>query len=60
MALDEPKASDEVVHSNGFEVVMEKHLLDQLGGVTIDYRTNRWMGSGFHISPTYRFSGSCC
>ena len=57
MALDEPKETDEKLSSNGFDVVIEKSLLGQLGGVTIDYQTNRWMGSGFQVSPTYKFSG---
>jgi len=58
MALDEPSDADEVFKENGFDVVIEKQLLEQVKGVKIDYETSKWRGEGFRILPTYQ-SGSC-
>lgn len=60
MALDEPTENDEVQREDGFVIVIDKQLLTQLGGVEIDFRTNKWMGSGFLIRGLQKASGSCC
>ncbi|MDJ0764541.1 MAG: hypothetical protein QNJ97_16305 [Myxococcota bacterium] len=60
MALDEPANEDEIYKDQGFEVVIDKSLLSELGGVVIDFQTSRWMGSGFSIIPTQRAAGACC
>jgi Fe-S cluster assembly iron-binding protein IscA len=59
LALDEPNDGDEVQTEDTFKVIIDKDLLGQLGGVNIDYRENRWMGSGFFIRPTHTAPGSC-
>ena len=60
LALDELNDGDEVHKEEGFVVVIEKELLERLGGVKIDFQSSRWMGSGFFITPTYRAAGACC
>lgn len=60
MALDEPSSNDEVHKEQGFDVVIEKNLLNQLGGVRIDFEKSKWRGAGFRITPTYGSGGSCC
>lgn len=60
MALDEPSDSDEVFEKDGFNVVIEKGLLDQIKGVKIEYETNKWRGAGFRISPTFQVSSCSC
>ena len=60
MALDEPSDDDEVFKQNGFEVVIEKGLLNRVRGVKIDYETSRWRGQGFRIYPTYEAEGCSC
>jgi len=56
--LDEPKDSDEVVKVNGFSVVAERSLLEQFGGVTIDYMSSGW-SEGFRITPGKPTESSC-
>lgn len=60
LALDEPSEEDEVQDEPEFKVVIEKRLLDQFGGVNIEFQNSRWMGSGFSIRPTQQFGQSCC
>ena len=60
LALDEQKEDDEVLNEKDFSLVIEKKLLRQIGGVAIDFRKNRWMGSGFVVSPLHGGGGSCC
>ena len=60
MALDEPNDADEVHQEQGFSVVIEKDLLDKLGGVSIDFEQSRWFGSGFRVTATRNASGACC
>ena len=50
LALDEPKETDEVLSLDGFKVVADKTLLDDMGGVTINYR-HAAFGGGFIIRP---------
>ncbi|MCP4680037.1 MAG: hypothetical protein GY854_32010 [Deltaproteobacteria bacterium] len=59
MALDEPTDNDEVLADELFDVVVDKDLLAQLGGVAIDFQSNRWMGSGFSIKPAKPGGGAC-
>ncbi|MFH2009115.1 MAG: hypothetical protein ABI333_21170 [bacterium] len=63
MALDEPNDKDEIQKVDGFSVFAEKQLLEQVGGVTVDY-TVTGFGEGFSIksgnqSPTECGSCSC-
>jgi Fe-S cluster assembly iron-binding protein IscA len=60
MALDEPNDNDEVFEGDSFTVLLDKGLAEQIGGVKIDFRENRWMGSGFLITPANPHGGSCC
>lgn len=59
MALDEPSDNDEVFPQENYKLIIEKSLLDELGGVSIEFRDNKWMGSGFMIRPKRNHSGSC-
>ena len=59
MALDEPKDNDEVFTDESFDVVVDKDLLAQIGGVNIDFQSNRWMGSGFSIQSAKPAGGAC-
>ena len=58
MALDEPKETDEVFDGDGFKVVADRHLLEEMGGVTVAYQSSAF-GSGFVIRPKGAHSGSC-
>jgi Fe-S cluster assembly iron-binding protein IscA len=58
MALDESKDSDEVIEGEGFSVVVDKSLLEEMGGIKVDYR-NSVFGAGFTIVPMGEFSGGC-
>ena len=60
MALDEPSDNDEVFDVNGFKVIIEKQLLEKVGGAKIDFETSRWKGAGFRIFATYQAASSCC
>ena len=58
MALDESKDTDEVIDGDGYKVVADKHFLEEMGGVKVDYRESAF-GGGFIIHPLGEFSGSC-
>ena len=61
LALDEPSDRDAVQSEDGFDLIMEKALLNQLGGVSIDFVTYQWLGSkGFSVTPKQQGGGSCC
>ncbi len=59
LALDEPKEKDETVDGEGFKVVAEKSLLEQMGGITVDYRKSAF-GGGFVIRPKGENIGGSC
>jgi hypothetical protein len=45
----------------GFDLIMEKGLLENMGGVSIDFRKQKWTNSGgFFINPARQSGGSCC
>lgn len=48
MALDEPKEDDEVVQAKGFTLIASKTLLEDQGGITLDY-TDGPFRKGFQI-----------
>ncbi len=59
MALDELKENDERINGEGFTVVVDKELLEQMGGVLVDYRESPF-GGGFIVRPKgENFSSSC-
>ncbi len=64
MALDEPSEDDERVDMGDFSIVAEKALLEQVGGVQVDYVDSGWQ-SGFSIrgqndeEPGAGHCGSC-
>jgi len=62
MALDEPTDSDERQQEDGFELVIDKDLLSQLGGaVEIDfYESPYFIGKGFRIRPTQAQPATGC
>ncbi len=58
MALDEPKDGDEIIEEEGFKVVAEKRLVQELGGIDVTYR-NIGFGGGFVIRPKSDYAGGC-
>ncbi|MCP4605823.1 MAG: hypothetical protein GY847_35770 [Proteobacteria bacterium] len=60
MALDEPSENDEIHREEDFEIIIEKSLLSDIGGVSIDFSKNRWMGSQFLINPVNDAVGCSC
>lgn len=48
-----------VQQEGSFDLLIDKKLLDQVGGIHIDFSTNRFMGAGFTIRPTRATPGSC-
>lgn len=59
MALDEPSDNDSVQNENGFDVIIDKNLLNKAGGISIDFSENGWLGPQFHINPSRTISGRC-
>ncbi len=59
MALDEPKDNDEIYEHESFNVIIDRELLSQMGGITIDFRKSSWMGGGFSVEATNEPAGSC-
>jgi iron-sulfur cluster assembly protein len=58
MALDEPKADDEVFEDSGVKFVMNKELFDEVKPVTVDYiETER--GAGFSVKSSLNKEASC-
>ena len=61
LALDEPSERDAVQSEDGFDLIMERSLLNQLGGVSIDFVTYQWLGGkGFSVIHKQPGGGSCC
>jgi Fe-S cluster assembly iron-binding protein IscA len=58
MALDEPKDGDEVLENDGFKVVAEEALVQELGGIDVAYR-KAGFGGGFVIRGKSDYAGSC-
>lgn len=50
MALDEPKDSDEQYEFDGLNFVIDKQLLEQTGGVCVDFIQRGFFG-GYQIEP---------
>ena len=44
---------------DGLTIVVEKRLLQSLGGVRIDFQTSRWMGGRFSVVPLSQTEASC-
>lgn len=59
LALDEPKDNDETVEGEGFNVVADKALLEQMGGISVDFRESMF-GAGFVIRPSGEHAGGSC
>jgi Fe-S cluster assembly iron-binding protein IscA len=60
MALDEPTDNDEIYENEKFNVIIDKALLTQLGGVTIDFKKSSWMGGGFSVEAANGEPASSC
>jgi Fe-S cluster assembly iron-binding protein IscA len=59
MALDEPTDNDEIHEEEAFSIIVDKVLLTEFGGVNIDFRTDKYRGTGFFIEPADKSCGSC-
>ena len=59
MALDEPRDDDEVSAQEGFTLVADRKLLDESGGITVDYLTGPFR-KGFQIKANSSACGSSC
>jgi Fe-S cluster assembly iron-binding protein IscA len=58
MALDEPKENDLIIENEGFRVIAEKSLVNEMGGIEVAYR-NVGFGGGFVIRGKSDFTGGC-
>ncbi|MGD8264660.1 MAG: hypothetical protein PVG08_07705 [Desulfobacterales bacterium] len=54
MALDEPKETDNVYDTNGFQFLIDKDFYEKAKPVKVDF-----LGYGFSISSGIEFSQSC-
>ena len=52
LALDEPSEDDQVIEQNGYKFCMEKTLVQQVGGVTINFTH-----MGFAVDPEIPLAG---
>jgi len=62
LVLDEPRETDKQFEFDGFKVVVEESLLEQTGGIRIDFVDN-YFGGGFNIQsvkPLSSFGESAC
>jgi Fe-S cluster assembly iron-binding protein IscA len=51
LVQDEPTDSDEVFKEDDFDVIIDKRLLERLGGVRIHSRENRYVGRELLVTP---------
>ena len=51
LVLDEPTKRDEIFSYDDFEVIIDKRLLERLGGVRIHSRENRYIGRELLVTP---------
>jgi Fe-S cluster assembly iron-binding protein IscA len=58
MALDEPTEKDEIIDGEGFRLVVERELLEQVGGLHVDYVERGW-SSGFSIRVANQSTDGC-
>ena len=58
MALDEPNDADATFDHEGFTLVAERQLIDELGGVAIDFVRNAH-GEGFDLRILGGEAGGC-
>jgi len=57
LVLDEPREKDKEFEYEGFKIVIENALLEQTGGVRIDFADNHF-GGGFNIQSVKPLSSS--
>ena len=58
MVLDELKDTDEVFKVNGFTMLVDKDLHEQIKSVSVDY-VNYGVGSGFKLTSEVPVGGGC-
>jgi iron-sulfur cluster assembly protein len=56
LVLDEPKDSDDSFEFEGLTYLIDKDLVEQSGGVKVDYVDNGWQ-QGFVLSSTNPLGG---
>ena len=59
MALDEPKDDDYRKDESGIGFLLGKDVLDQLGGVRVDFVEQPGLGGGFIIQGIATAPGAC-
>ena len=57
MVLDELKDTDDIFKVNGFTVLVDKQLLEQVKDVTVDY-VNHGVSSGFKLTSEIPVGGA--
>jgi Fe-S cluster assembly iron-binding protein IscA len=57
LALDEPKDGDETFEFDELKFIVEKSLLEQTGGIKVDF-ANHAFGGGFKIDSVKPLSNS--
>lgn len=55
MALDEPRESDAIYDIDGFQYVIDRHVLSQFQPITVDFGM-----FGFQISGNNLGASGCC
>ena len=58
LTLDESTDKDDTVQLEGFSVIAEKKLLNEMSGVEIDYREGPY-GGGFVVRPGAKGESNC-
>jgi len=59
LALDEPKASDQVFENNSLQFLVDTELLSTCGSITVDF-IDAGMRSGFSVSSANPLGGGGC
>jgi len=57
LALDESKTTDEIIETGKLKLVIDKELLEQTGGVCVDY-VERGFFKGYRVDPKVPLEGA--
>lgn len=60
LVRDTPKQTDRVQHEDGFDLIVNRCLEDELGGIRIEYAASPFGGGNFTIGPLVNLTCGGC